>query len=62
MPAGRIVTHAEITKAELDALVAKSGATFDGLRYTVPVKLRGGTWKKPVAFTRGGKHYRIDRA
>ena len=30
---------------------------FDGMRYTLPMEMRGGTWNKPVAAVVEGKYF-----
>ena len=58
----RATTKTEISKQDLEEFVkARPHLKFDGLRYTEPVKIRGLTWNRPVAFSENGKHFLIER-
>lgn len=50
----------EVNKLEFDLFLKEQGESvvFDGMRYTVPVKMRGITWNKPIAYLGGTEHDR----
>ena len=49
----------EITKEDFEKL-ASSGLVSDGIRLVQPIKLKGLTWNKPMAYKEGDKYYRFD--
>ena len=56
MPSSR--RKEEVTKEQFDAFVAAHPELrFDGMRYTLPMEMRGGTWNKPVAAVVEGKYF-----
>jgi hypothetical protein len=46
----RHVVKKEVPEAEMQKFLEGQRTSFDGLRYTVPVKLKGLVWNKPVAY------------
>lgn len=49
---------AEVTEAEFKNFLAEHPElVHDGMRHTVPVRIRGGVWHKPLAATMDGKFY-----
>jgi hypothetical protein len=58
----RAITKTEVTPEQFEEFLAKKPhVKFDGVRYTEPVQMRGLIWNKPVACTRRGKCYLIER-
>ena len=56
MPSSR--RKEEITKEEMEQFLTQNpNLRFDGMRYTLPVEMRGGTWNKPVAAVVEGKYF-----
>ena len=55
-------TKTETTKEAFEKFIAAfpRPLDFDGMRYTEDVKMRGGTWKKPVAAVVEGKYFLIN--
>ena len=61
----RTVNKREVTKLELEQFVAQHqpALTFDGMRYTHPVRMNGLTWLRTVAYIDSdGKCYLIEDA
>jgi hypothetical protein len=51
-------TKKEVTKEEMEQFLQQNpGLRFDGMRYTLPIEMRGGTWNKPVAAIVEGKYF-----
>ena len=48
----RTVTKRPVSRDELDQFVREHvpALTFDGMRYTHPVKMNGCMWNRPVAY------------
>ena len=55
-------TKIETTKEALEKFVAEfpRALTFDGMRYTEDIQMRGGVWKKPVAAIVEGKYFIVN--
>lgn len=58
---GRECTKREVSETDLKAFISGiPDVRFDGFRYTTPIVMRGGTWKKTVAYVEAGKYFVIE--